>query len=317
MYFYHAMMKKIFELSSFIILLLFINCDNEPYEGDFVNEDNACVMAIRATNESGANYLQTNATEENHNILCQTYRDALDDQIEICGDPSGDLQEIVDFLGDCTTIFDNPCANAQNATAIALQEYLNAPTLDYEVACLAYVVAIENEIDVCGDNGALQSLINELGDCQPFVYNITGSWKLIAMNSNIGRDLNNDGIVTSDYFEEINCYTEESIDFNADGTGIFYYRSYAVVEISASEDNFDNVDYSIDCIEESVDVTFTWLQIGLNSIVVTLTSDGTVLNFFRNADHIFIARRDDFVATSVSPNVDSVVQDLIYEYTQF
>lgn len=310
------MMKKIFELSSFIILLLLVNCDNEPYEGDIINEDNPCVMAIRAANEAGANYLQTEITDENHNLLCQTYRDALEDQIEICGDPNGALQELIDFLGDCTTIFDNPCANAQTATAIAFQEYLNAPTLDYEVKCMAYIEAIENEIFVCGDDGSLQALINELGDCQPFVFDITGNWKLIAMNSNIGRDLNNDGVVTSDYFQEINCYTDESIDFNVDGTGTFYFRSYAVIEISASADNFDNVDYAIDCIEESVDVQFTWVQIGLNSIVVTLTADGTVLNFFRNADHIFIARRDDFVATSVSSNVDSVVQDLIYEYTQ-
>lgn len=310
------MMKKIFGLSSFIILLLFINCDNEPYEGEIVNEDNACTNAIRAASEAGANYLLVTAADEEHNLLCQIYRDALEDQIEICGDETGDLQEIVDFLGDCTTVFDNPCANAQNATDIAFQEFLNAPTLDYEVTCLAYVAAIENQIAICGDDGSLQALIEYLGDCQPFVFDITGNWKLIAMNSNIGRDLDNDGVVTSDYFQEINCYTEEAIDFFPNGTGTFYFRSYAVVEISASNDNFDNIDYAIDCIEESVDVQFTWVQIGLNSIVVTLTEDGSVLNFFRNADHIFIARRDDFVATSVSPGVDSVVQDIIYEYTQ-
>ncbi len=308
------MMKKIFGLSSFIILLLVINCDNEPYEGDIINEDNSCALAIQATNEAGENYLL--ATVEDSILLCQIYRDALENQIEICGDESGDLQEIINFLGNCTTIFNNPCTIAQNATEIALQDYLNAPTIDYETTCLAYVEAIENEILVCGDNGALQALINELGDCQPFVFDVTGNWKLIAMNSNIGRDLDNDGEVTSNYFEEINCYTNESIDFIADGTGTLFYRSYAVIQVSSVDGTPNNVEYTINCIEQSIDTQFTWVQIGLNSIVVTLNTDGAVLNFFRNADHIFLPKRDNFVATSVSSNVDTIVQDLIYEYTR-
>lgn len=308
------MKKKYGTVFSFIILFFWVSCDNEPYEGEIIIEDNACALAIEATNEAGENYLMS--TNNNSLVLCQIYKDAIQNQIEICGDENGLLQEIIEFLGSCTTILNNPCALAQNATEVAFQEFLNAPTLNYETTCLAYVQAIENEIDICGDDGALQDLINGLGDCQPFVFDVTGNWQLIGMNSNVGRDLNNDGVVTNNYFEEINCYTTESIDFNADATGTFYNRSYAVIEISASNDNFDNIDYTINCLEQNVDIHFTWEQIGLNSIVITLDSDGTVLNFFRNADHIFIARRDDFVATSVSPSVDSVVQDLIYEYTQ-
>lgn len=309
------MMKKIFGLfCSIIMLLLVLNCDNEPYEGRIVIEDNACTRAILATNVAGQDYID--ASVEDSVLLCEVYRDALENQIEICGDASGELHEIIDFLGSCTTIINNPCAIARIATDIALQDYLAAPTLDYEATCLAYVAAIENEILVCGDDGSLIDLINELGDCQPFVFDVTGNWKLIAMNSNIGRDLDNDGEVTSNYFEEINCYTEESIDFNADGTGTFYYRSYAVIQVSSVDGTPNNIEYTINCIVESIDTQFTWVQIGLNSIVVTLNMDGTELNFFRNADHIFLPKRDDFVATSVSPNIDTIVQDLIYEYTR-
>ena len=308
------MIKKIFGRCSYIILLLTLNCDNEPYEGDIIAEDNSCALAIQATAEAGDNYLM--ATDENSMLLCIVLRDALEDQIEICGDETGELQELIDFLGTCTTIFDDPCAMAQNLTEMALQEYINAPTIDYESMCLAYVEALENEISVCGDDGSLQALITELGDCQPFVFDVTGNWKLIAMNSNVGRDLDNDGEVTNNYFEEFNCYTNESIDFNADGTGTLYYRSYAVIEIASLDGTPDNIQYSIECIEQSIDTQFTWVQIGLNSIVVTLNTEGTVLNFFRNADHIFLRRRGDFVATSLDSNVDSIVQDLIYEYTR-
>lgn len=309
------MMKKIFgPLCSLILLLGIVNCDNEPFEGVIIIENNNCTQAILATNEAAQDYIV--AAIEDSVLLCQIYKDALENQIEICGDTSGELQEIIDFLGSCTTIFNDPCTIARTATEMALQDYLNAPTLNYETACLAYVEAIENEISVCGDDGSLIDLINELGDCQPFVFDVTGNWKLIAMNSNIGRDLDNDGDITSDYFEEINCYTDESIDFNADGTGTFFYRSYAVIQVSSVDGNPDNIEYTINCIEQSIDTQFTWVQIGLNSIVVTLNMDGTVLNFFRNADHIFLPKRDDFVATSVSSNVDTIVQDLIYEYTR-
>jgi len=309
------MMKKIFgPFCSFIILLGVVNCDNEPYEGDIIIEDNNCTRAILATNVAAQDYIM--AAVEDSVLLCQVYRDALENQIEVCGDASGEVQEIIDFLGSCITIFNNPCTIARNATEIAFQDFLNAPTLEYETTCVAYVEAIENEISVCGDDGSLRALINELGDCQPFFFDITGDWALIAMNSNIGRDLDNDGEVTSDYFEEINCYTNESINFNSDGTGTFFYRSYAVIQVSSVDGTPDNIEYTINCIEESIDTQFTWSQIGLNSIVVTLNTDGTVLNFFRNADHIFLPKRNDFVATSVSSNIETIVQDLIYEYVQ-
>lgn len=308
------MMNKILKLCPFIILLLIVSCHNEPYEGDIIIENNACALAIQATNEAGENYQLS--TDENSLLLCQVYRDALEDQIEICGDESRELQEIIEFLGSCITFTNNPCALAQNATEIAFQDYINAPTLHYETTCLAYVEAIENEILVCSDNGPLQSLINELGDCQPFVFDIAGNWKLIAMNSSIARDLDHDGEVTNNYFEEINCYIDESIDFNADGTGTFFYRSYAVIEVSSVDGTPGNIEYTINCIEQNIDTQFTWEQIGINSLVVTLNIDGTVLNFFRNGDHIFLPKRGDFVATSTSSNVDSIVQDLIYEYTR-
>jgi len=41
------------------------------------------------------------ATDENYVQLCNEYKDALEDQIDVCGDDSGDLQDIIDGL-DCT-----------------------------------------------------------------------------------------------------------------------------------------------------------------------------------------------------------------------
>jgi hypothetical protein len=45
-----------------------------------------------------------NATAANHTELCNAYKAALQNQINSCGDPSGDLQDIIDDLGDCILV---------------------------------------------------------------------------------------------------------------------------------------------------------------------------------------------------------------------
>lgn len=306
------MVKKIFVLCSFAMLFMAINCDNEPYEGDIITDDNSCSLAIQATNTAAENLINSN--NENYGLLCELYRNALENQIEFCGDNNGDLQGVIELLDDCSGESEDPCVIAQNATALAFEAFLNTTTQDYEATCSSYVAALENEIIACGDDGSLESLITELGDCVPVVFDVTGSWQLVSITNDIARDLDNDGDVSNDYLDEFDCYNNETVDFNADGTGTFFFRSYTEIQVESASGTFDNVDFIVTCVEESSNVNFTWEQIGLNIIDVTLNTDGTVLNFFRNGDNIFIARRDDFVATSISPNVDSIVEDLIYEY---
>jgi hypothetical protein len=308
------MVRKIFVLCSFAMLFMAINCDNEPYEGDIITEDNSCNLAIQATNTAAENLIISNT--ENYAVLCELYKSALDNQIEICGDPNNDLQGVIDTLGDCNNETEDLCLIAQNATALAFEDFLNTTTQDYESTCTAYVAALENQIIACGDDGSLESLIAELGDCQPVIFDVTGSWQVVSITNDIARDLDNDGDVSNDYLEEFDCYNNETVDFNADGTGTFFFRSYTEIQVESAPGTFDNVDFIVTCIEESNNVSFTWEQLGLNIIDVTLNTNGMVLNFFRNGDNIFIARRDDFVATSISPNVDTIVEDLIYEYVK-
>ncbi len=58
------------------------------------------------------------------------------------------------------------CLDAETITSIA-QEALNEATSEaYADACAALKVALENQIEICGDSdGALQTRINALGDC--------------------------------------------------------------------------------------------------------------------------------------------------------
>ncbi|MCA0153833.1 hypothetical protein [Winogradskyella vincentii] len=312
------MIRRILILFSFMWLFMAITCDNEPYEGDVVvDEIDNCLSATELTAQALVDFANTDV--DSYNLLCQAYRDALEDQIEFCGDENGDLQYIIEGLGDCV-IDDNTntteCEMAAEASAIALENLEDAITVEYTAACIAYREALENQIFNCGDDGTLLNLILELGNCEPEIFNVVGDWKLIVWQSDIPRDIDNDGIETSDYLTEIDCFNNETASFNSDGTGTLYYRESMEVEVSSPTNDPTDLEYSIECFEDIRTFGFTWTQEG-DSITVTLDSDGTVLDFFRNGDVIFIAMRDFFVATSTSSNVDDIVQDIIWAYVQF
>ncbi len=61
---------------------------------------------------------------------------------------------------------DLTCSEATANTAAAADAYANATSADYNAKCVAYKAALEAQIDACGDDsGALQIMIDGLGDC--------------------------------------------------------------------------------------------------------------------------------------------------------
>lgn len=294
------------------VVICFTNCDNEPYEGEIIFENNACNQAVIATNEAALSYASANP--ENQTNLCQAYRAALNFQIDVCGDPNGELQNSIVSLNNCIT--ENLCDTAQAETEIARQAYSAATSSNSEERCLDFIQAIENEIEICGANEALQDIINDLGDCQPQVFDFTGDWGLVGINSVTPRDLNNDGIFTDNYLDELDCYSNETINFGSDGTGTLFYRSYSEIQILEGPDNIDNVDYIANCIEVNDNIEFIWNQPDLNTVTAILNTDGSQLDFFKNGDNIFLVIRDGFIATSLSDSIEDVVEDIIYEYVR-
>ncbi|NRA91273.1 MAG: hypothetical protein HRU26_01075 [Psychroserpens sp.] len=93
-------MKKGFALLAFFALFTAFQCDNEPIEGEFEQENEAsCEIAAQNTQTAALAFL--NATDDNFTQLCTAYRNAIQVQIEFCGDPNGILQTQLDSLGDC------------------------------------------------------------------------------------------------------------------------------------------------------------------------------------------------------------------------
>ena len=158
-------MKKISFLFSLVILVFITGCDNEPLEFE-LNDPSAvsCEQAIENTTAAALAFLNVN--EDNYTQLCTAYANALQVQINSCGDPSGELQQQLDALGSCTNNPIDNCDTATEALSVAQLIFDNAPDEDYTAACNGYKTALQNFIDLCGDpDGSAQQTIDDLGDC--------------------------------------------------------------------------------------------------------------------------------------------------------
>ncbi|MFC4634345.1 hypothetical protein ACFO3O_10535 [Dokdonia ponticola] len=108
-----------------------------------------------------------NASPENEVQLCNAYRTALETQLAVCGDADGSIQATINGL----SCVDAACADAITASeeALAIFDMVDVTDADaYTEACGNYSFALQEQIVACGDeNGSLQAIIDELGDCSP------------------------------------------------------------------------------------------------------------------------------------------------------
>lgn len=108
--------KNKFKISfwSLCSILFFFSCDNEPYEGliPVVLEDNlACQEAIKKVSDAAIRF--NFANDFDYSELCGVYKSALQNQINVCGDENGVLQDLWDSLGNCIkeVIVTTECGN--------------------------------------------------------------------------------------------------------------------------------------------------------------------------------------------------------------
>lgn len=63
-------------------------------------QPNECDNATTAANQAESAF--NNAEDSNYSDLCNAYKSALQEKITACGDADGNIQNIIDGLGDCT-----------------------------------------------------------------------------------------------------------------------------------------------------------------------------------------------------------------------
>ncbi|WP_152611445.1 hypothetical protein [Psychroserpens damuponensis] len=307
-------MKKLFTLLMCTAVLTFVSCEDEPLEGDFVTGGVSCEAAIANTAQAALNFLSVN--DDNYEQLCLAYRSALQAQITACGDPDGSLQLALNALGDCSVILANNCEDATTAVASAQAAFNNATNDDYSTLCNAYRATLQNQIAQCGDeDGSIQLTIDDLGDCtidneEPA--DVTGTWLLTAWNGTEPIDLDGDGVESINFLDEMDCYENETIVFNTDGTGVTMSTSFASFIFDIVVGTTDEFSYTIECEFEDENTNFTWTQ---NGNIVS-TSDGTdTTDLTLNGNELSIFVPEGFLAFS-SDFTATTTQDLTFVYTK-
>ena len=102
---------KRFKLVSLIFLSLFAftisSCDDEPLEVDFPTggggggSDTTCTDATNDVADATVAFGTVTPADDNYTSVCNDYLTALQNFINACGDPTGDVQAVIDGL-DCT-----------------------------------------------------------------------------------------------------------------------------------------------------------------------------------------------------------------------
>lgn len=158
-------MKRLFNFLPIFAFITFFSCDVEPIDSQIVAQNNNLINCqVAAETSAEASMDLASATDENYEELCLALAAALQNQINICGDNSGDLQLTLDAL-DCT-ISSELCTNAIALAEAAQTAFQNATDQNYTQLCNAYTTALQAQINACGDpDGELQIMIEDLGDC--------------------------------------------------------------------------------------------------------------------------------------------------------
>ncbi len=130
--------------------------------------DNACDVATQLVMTTETVFNATTTADPDFPNACNSYKNALTNKINACGDPDGSLQVIINSLGDCAVDNSDPCAIA-TANTDAAEMIFNATPVDdpeYPNVCNTYRSALSNKITQCGDaDGSIQAIIDNLGDC--------------------------------------------------------------------------------------------------------------------------------------------------------
>jgi len=143
---------------------------------------------------------------------------------------------------------------------------------------------------------------------------IEGTWKMTAFKSQNAYDLNGDGIISNDIMGETNCYQNETLVFNSNGTGANLSTSYAEISLELVPGTTDEYQYSVACINENFTTAFTWSQDG---DVVTVTESGVTASAVQDGTKLTLVIPNGF---PIEVEQDGVIvelnENLTIEYTK-
>lgn len=203
----------------FMGILFLTSCGDDE---EINSEDNSACITATENATTASNNLDF-ATSNNYTSLCNNYKAALEEQISECGDDDGNIQNIINDLGDCST--SNESGNGKSVGCAGMQMtgfFGNVTDCSYDVHQNRTIANVYIEERYLDDNHFLTSL-----------YVTDGT---VTLNAN------NEFVSISDrsYVIEFQLYAFESDGFQAGIYNFFDINTYLSTSYLSGTASFDN-----------------------------------------------------------------------------
>ena len=144
---------------------------------------------------------------------------------------------------------------------------------------------------------------------------LEGNWKLTAFETENAYDLNNDGTASKSVMDETNCYQNETIRFDADGTGEATSTSYADIQLTLVAGTTDEYEYTVDCVSETEVTPFVYDKDG-NEVSLIITGAGNATATLSGNTLTYVIQDGFFVEVDENGTTVTVTEDITFVYTK-
>ena len=122
-------------------------------------------------------------------------------------------------------------------------------------------------------------------DYAPLESFIPGTWKMTNIILENGYEFDQDEMKIIDLVEQTNCYQNEIITFNQDGTATVNSNSFLNVTASLVEGTQDEYTYTTDCVNENETYPVTWSM--ANTDLLLTEDDGFISRAYYGGGNFF------------------------------
>jgi len=143
---------------------------------------------------------------------------------------------------------------------------------------------------------------------------LEGTWKLTSFTTETGFDFNEDGTASNNVMSETNCYQNETVLFNGNGSGTATNRSYADITLELVAGSTTEYEYSVTCVQETETNTFSWTQSG-NTISITESGE-TISGTLSGSVLTIVIPSGFFVEIEEAGGTGFTTEDVTFVYTK-
>lgn len=144
---------------------------------------------------------------------------------------------------------------------------------------------------------------------------LEGNWKLTAFETENAYDLNNDGTASKSVMDETNCYQNETMNFDADGTGEVTFTSYADIQLTLVAGTTNEYEYTVECISETEVTPFVYEKDG-NEVNLIISGAGNVTATLSGNTLTYVFQDGFFVDVDDNGTTITITEDITFVYTK-